>query len=285
MSGRASLRHIGIGALLSVAAFAAGCSAASQQDAVVKTGDLHLTYAMPQADGEEIPYRVYLPTYWTADREWPLLMILHGYSSTADSVFTDTAGKLQQEAEKYGIVVVVPTGYNGMADYGANLPLPSVLTRPGDPAKMKPEEESALAEADVLNVLERAETDYNIDPQRIYLMGNSMGMTGVLHFAAMMPEKWCAISPSGGPPWPDYPVERIAGIPAALFVHGGKDERANPEDTRKLAERAKAAGMTAQMHLVPEGTHGGAWVDYLSETMKFLAETDCTRASGPAASS
>lgn len=285
MSGRASFRQIGTGIILSVAALVAGCSGAAKQQAEVKTGDLSLTYAMAQAGGEEIPYRVYLPKNWKADQKWPLLVVLHGYSSTADSVFTDTGGKLQQEAEKYGFVVVVPTGYNGMADYGANLPLPSVLTRPGDPAKMKPEEESALAEADVLNVLARAEKDYNIDPERIYLMGNSMGMTGVLHFAAKMPEKWCAISPSGGPPWPDYPVERLAGIPAGLFVHGGKDERANPEDTRKLAERAKAAGMKVQMHLVPEGTHGGAWVDYLSETMKFFADTDCTRPAPTTASS
>ncbi|MEO9132547.1 MAG: alpha/beta hydrolase-fold protein [Sphingomonas sp.] len=241
------------------------------------TGNLHLSYAMPEAHGEQIPYRVYLPSNWSAQRSWPLVVILHGYSGTADSPFDDAKGKLEQEAERHGFVLVAPNGYNGMADYGANLPLPGVLTRPGKPTVLSAEAESALAEADVLHVLSEVRSAYHIDPAKIYLMGNSMGMTGVLHFASTTPRTWCAISPSDGPPWPNYPVERMKPIAGALFVHGGRDNLAKVADTQELADRAKAAGVNAWMHVVPEGLHETAWIEYLPETFAFFARTSCNR--------
>ena len=240
------------------------------------TGDLKLSYAMPEADGETIAYRVYLPSGWSADRQWPMVLVLHGYGGTADSPFDDAGGALQREAEKHGFVVVSPNGYNGMADYGANLPLPSALPRAGEAPAMTPQEESALAEADVRNVLGKAMADYNIDPRRVYLMGNSMGMTGVLHFARTEPERWCAISASGGPPWPDYPVERLKPIAGVLLVHGGQDDRAKASDTQLLTERMKTAGIDARMELIPEGTHGDAWIRYLPQTLDFFAGQDCS---------
>jgi acetyl esterase/lipase len=85
----------------------------------------------------------------------------------------------------------------------------------------------------------------------------------VLHLARSFPEKWCAISASDGPPWPGYPVERLRSISGVLFVHGGRDTLAKSADTQRLAARARAAGVRARMHLVPDGTHGDAWVRYL----------------------
>lgn len=242
------------------------------------TRDIRLTYAMPEAEGKQIPYRVYLPQGWSAAKPWPLVVVLHGYGATADQPFDEAAGLLQREADKHGFVLLSPNGYNGMADYGANLPLPSVLPRSGPPLAMTPQDESRLAQADVLHVLERTVKDYRIDARRIYLMGNSMGMTGVLHFARMMPERWCAISASGGPPWPDYPVERLRPLSGALFVHGGRDNLAKVADTQRLTERAKAAGVDARMQVMPEGTHGNAWAQYLPETFAFFDERLC---SGP----
>ena len=133
-----------------------------------------------------------------------------------------------------------------------------------------------MAEADVLNVVERVSKDYNIDPARVYLMGNSMGMTGTLNLAAQLPQKWCAISPSDGPPWPNYPVERLRPM-AVLFVHGEKDDIAKPSDTRDLMERARAAGVHASMYLVPGGVHATAWTKHLPETFDFFAAHVCPR--------
>ncbi|WP_162184721.1 carboxylesterase family protein [Sphingomonas hengshuiensis] len=250
----------------------AGCATTPHSPA---TGDRSLSYAMPQAGGKQIPYRVYLPSAWSPRARMPLVVVLHGYAATADQPFEEAAGKLQREAERHGFVVVSPSGYNGMADYGANLPLPSSLSRSGKPLDTTPQAESALAEADVLNVIDRATRDYAIDSRRIYLMGNSMGMTGVLHLARTQPQRWCAVSASGGPPWPDYPVERLKRLSGMLLVHGGRDTLAKIADSEGLANRAKAAGIDARLQVIPEGTHGDAWTHYLAETFQFFADRDC----------
>ena len=252
----------------------AGCGSEAET-APPATGDLSLTYPMEQAGGAEVPYRLYVPSNYDAERPWPLVMVLHGFSGTADSPFDSADGQLQQLAEQHGFIIASPNGFTGKADYGANLPLPSDVGRGEDPPEMSPEQESALAEADVLNVLDLVTQDYTIDPRRTYLMGNSMGMTGVLHLAQKMPEQWCAISASGGPPWPDFPVEGIASISGALFVHGGKDDIARASDTEKLAERARGLGMDASYVLIPEGTHGDAWVTNLPQTFEFFDRHDC----------
>lgn len=262
--------------LLALAASAlAGLDAVFAREAPPPSGDLKLSYAMPEAKGERIPYRVYLPKGWRPHGHWPLVVLLHGYAGTADTTFNDAGGLLQTLADKHGFVLVSPNGYNGMADYGANLPLPSALSRLGKPLTMSPEAESKLAEQDVLHVLKRTIRDYHIDQRRIFLMGNSMGMTGVLHFAATMPRRWCGISPSDGPPWPNYPIERLKPIKGAMFVHGENDDIARLVDTEGLAARAKALGFNSVMRVVPGGSHAGAWVRVLPETFDFFAGLDC----------
>ncbi len=238
------------------------------------TGDLRLSYALPEANGETIPYHLYVPAAAGSDKSLPLIVVLHGFGGNADSPFKDATGLLQREADRHGFVILSPNGYNGLADYGADLPLPSAVPRP-KPGTLTPEEESSRAEADVLHTLDRVTSHYRIDPKRIYLMGNSMGMTGVLHFAEKFPDRWCAISASGGPPWPNYPINPLKGLAGILIVHGGKDDISRVSDSQEIVDRAKAAGISARLKLIPDGTHGDAWVRYLPETFEFFAKHDC----------
>ena len=180
-------------ARLACSAFAiallAGCATTSPEPASRPPGDLRLTYRLPQAGGEEIPYRLYVPSNWNPRHRWPLV-VLFGYGGSVDRAFSDAHGELEREAEKHGFVIAAPNGYHGTADYGANLTLPAALSPTGKPIRMGSPEESALAEADVQNVIDRAVAVYRIDPQRIYLVGNSMGMVGALHFADAFAGKW-----------------------------------------------------------------------------------------------
>jgi len=49
-------------------------------------------------------------------------------------------------------------------------------------------------EQDVLNVRELMLKEYNADPNRVYLMGNSSGGTAVWNIGAKYPQLWTAIS-------------------------------------------------------------------------------------------
>lgn len=260
--------------ILVVAPVLLGLGVKSHAADTAPVGDLHLSYALPEANGQTMPYRVFVPSKGRGGQRLPLVVVFHGYSGNADSPFADADGLLQREAEKHGFVVVSPNGYNGLADYGANLPLPTAI--PGTkPSALPPEEESRLAEADVLHVLERVLSDFPIDTHRIYLIGNSMGMTGVLHFASKYPDRWCAISASGGPPWANYPIDKLKELSGVLFVHGAKDNLSRLSDSEELAARARAIGINARLQVMPDGTHGNAWVQYLPQTFDFFAENAC----------
>jgi pimeloyl-ACP methyl ester carboxylesterase len=139
--------------------------------------------------------------------------------------------------------------------------------------------EDNLAETDVLDVIRRVEASYRIDHHRIYLMGNSMGMTGTLYLAEKRPAMWCAIAPSDGPPWPGYPVERLHTLSGAIFVNGGRDRLALAGVNRNLADRVRAAGIDTRFVQVANGTHASAWYLALPRIFDFFAAHDC----GPAA--
>ena len=56
-----------------------------------------------------------------------------------------------------------------------------------------------MSEQDVLNVLKIAEDNLNIDPDRIYLLGHSMGGAGTLHLGMKYPDVYGVIyAMSGG---------------------------------------------------------------------------------------
>ena len=45
-----------------------------------------------------------------------------------------------------------------------------------------------------MNVLAMMQKELNVDPDRIYLMGHSMGGAGALHLAVKYPDKWATVA-------------------------------------------------------------------------------------------
>src|SRR5208282_4721614 len=117
------------------------------------------TYDFKDA-GKEMEYALFVPSTYTKERKTPLIVALHGlYSSPRQILFYPGLTDL---AEKHGTIVVAPMGYNDRGWYGA---------RPLGFGKTDPENLSELSEKDVMNVLDIVRKEYNIDPDRIYLMG------------------------------------------------------------------------------------------------------------------
>lgn len=56
----------------------------------------------------------------------------------------------------------------------------------------------SAGEIDVLEAVEHACSQYAIDPDRIVLMGFSMGGAGAWHLGAHYVDRWCAVSPGAG---------------------------------------------------------------------------------------
>lgn len=67
-----------------------------------------------------MPYRVYVPTSYKADRAYPLVIALHGNGLTEDNFFTGFEALTPKIAEERGYIVAAPLGYRVDGGYGRN---------------------------------------------------------------------------------------------------------------------------------------------------------------------
>jgi len=154
------------------------------------TGEQSRTYAFPET-GETIPYHLYVPMKWTTRTRLPLVVVTHGAAQPATAPFQRpmTNPTLARAAEERGYIVAAVTGYHANATGvgGWNVPYPMVQVprqagagggrggRSGEPPAPPTATDFQRAEQDVLHVTDLVAKEYNVDADRIYLMGNSSG--------------------------------------------------------------------------------------------------------------
>lgn len=224
-----------------------------------RTGDFKRHYTLTSA-GEVMPYRLYVPTSYTAARSYPLIVALHGLGGTEDAFFTGYDLLMPKLAEQRGYIVVAPLGYRVDGSYGWGLGTP-----PADPTVRRMQERS---EQDVMEVLRLVRQQYKIDDSRIYLMGHSMGAIGTWKIAPKYPDIWAALGPYAGSGAPDT-LERIRHIPQ-FVVHGDDDRTVSVEGSRSMVAKMKALGIEVKYVEVPGGSHSGVVVPNLAAMFDFF---------------
>lgn len=207
------------------------------------------TYSFEEA-GQEMPYELYVPSRYDPATPAPLIVALHGLGFTPEQVIRYQG--LTDLAEERGYFVVAPMGYNVRGWYGSR-GSGRASTR-GDAAN-DPENIGDLSEQDVLNVLERVRAEFNIDDDRIYLMGHSMGGGGTRHLAIKYPELWDAIAPVAPAIYstPDA-LSAITHIPVIVLM-GDADPLVDVEVTRAWARKVEELGMRHSYLEIPGGEH------------------------------
>jgi poly(3-hydroxybutyrate) depolymerase len=218
------------------------------------------TYAFKEAGGRETEYALFVPSTYDKARRWPLVIALHGLHSNPQEII-HYAG-LTDQAERHGFVVAAPMGYNPHGWYGAHK---IMGTEPDDPPNL-----SELSERDVMNVLEIVRADYAIDPDRIYLLGHSMGGGGAFHLAIKYPDVWAglaAVAPA--PVLPAGDAAKFRHLPVIL-VQGAKDESVNVEWTRPWAREMSKLGMAHEYIEYPQGDHVHVAFEAMPRIFEFL---------------
>lgn len=251
-------------------------------------GEQDRTYEFP-GTGEKIAYHLYVPMKWTPSARLPLVILTHGANQPSTAPFQRPKADptLAKMAEERGYIVAAVTGYHANATGvgGWNVPYKMVtVPRPARPpgaggAKGAPPppppptaEDFKRAEQDVLFVTDLVAKEYNADPRRIYLMGNSSGGSAVWAYAARYPQRWAAISPSAAPlEDANFPYEKLKKVPV-LVVHGDKDTTMVFEASKAMVDHAKAKGVDATWLPVIGGTHVDAWAqpEILKQTFDFF---------------
>lgn len=126
-----------------------------------------------QYQGRMQPYSLYVPSSYAsarADQTFPLIVYLHGLNGYIDEPFGPVLG-LETEAEGRGYLLA------GVLGRGDNL-------------------YRGAGEVDVLEVIADLSAAYRVDPDRIYLMGHSMGAQGTYSVALRNPDLFAAVAPA-----------------------------------------------------------------------------------------
>ena len=224
-----------------------------------RTGSMERHYVLQGAD-EVMPYRVYVPTGYKPAAPAPLVIALHGLGGNEDAFFDFYDRAPVTLAEQHGFLMAAPLGYRVDGFYGA--------TMGGAPdAAMRRRLE--LSEKDVLEVVRLMRAHYNVDANRIYLIGHSMGAIGTWHLGAKYPEMWAALGPISGTGSPAS-VERMKAIPQ-IVVHGDADPTVNVSGSRAMVAELKRLGAEVSYIEVPGGNHTDIVVPNLPKVFEFLA--------------
>jgi dienelactone hydrolase len=222
-----------------------------------KTGDLKRHYLFNEAN-EIMPYRIYVPSTYTANRTFPLIIALHGNGGTEDTFFDGFDKVMPKLAEEFGYIVAAPLGYRVDGRYGAN-----DGSRPTEELQ-----KIELSEKDVMHVLDLMKQNYKIDPNRIYLAGHSMGGSGTWYLGPRYSNIWAALAPFAGRGEPST-MTQMKHLPQ-FVVHGDADATVPVDQSRSMVAEMKKLGVTHQYIEVPGGTHGGVVAPNLRAMFEFF---------------
>jgi predicted peptidase len=219
-----------------------------------------------QETGESLPYALFVPSNYDASRPWPLIVGLHGWGRPYDWLMGYDG--IVDFAERDGFLMVTPLGYRSTGWFGAPPWPPPPATRPPAAGRTVAQEQALtkeveslpanirdLSERDVMHVLEIMRKDFNIDPNRIYLWGHSMGGSGTYHLAAKYPDMWTALAVAAPGHVADLDqLRRFKHIPI-LVLQGDADQTVPPVGTRESVARMKQLGMECVYIEVRGGDH------------------------------
>ena len=133
--------------------------------------------------GEHLPYRLYVPTGYSRAQKYPLIFWLHGGGGRG----TDNVLQISRNDAK---------GTHFWVDPESQRMFPAFVFVPqcpmnemwADPELNQPSKPLLLS----IEALGAIQKEFSIDPDRIYLAGQSIGGLGVWALMQLYPERWAA---------------------------------------------------------------------------------------------
>jgi predicted esterase len=221
---------------------------------------------------EDLPYCVFVSSKVSKDKKNPLIVSLHGLGIGPGYM---CQGKAIDLAEDGGYILVAPMGYSVGGWYGS--PVMNLNGRGrgkgGPPAPEPPANLAELSEKDVFNVLAMMRQEFNVDPNRTYLMGHSMGGAGTLFLGSTHASEWAAIAAMAPAAFlmDNNRTEILKGITEPLFVaQGDADMQVPVTHTRMWVDTMKELKLNYEYKEYPGATHGSVIEQSMPDIFAFL---------------
>jgi pimeloyl-ACP methyl ester carboxylesterase len=183
---------------------------------------------------KNLPYQLLKPLNYDPKQSYPLVLFLHG----AGEMGTNNRSQLRH------VVRLFYTDENRQK-------YPCFLLAPQIP-EMQGRWDGKGGEM-AIQLIGELQKEFNIDRQRIYIMGVSMGGYGTWSFIGKYPDMFAAAVPiCGGGNVEDAP--RIAKLPIWAF-HGAEDDVVPADNSRKMISAIRQAGGAPRYTEYPDCKH------------------------------
>jgi len=200
----------------------------------------------PSASGQPIfqdeaayKYLTFLPAdYGEEAGKWPLIFFLHGAGERGDDlelVKTHGPPKIAEERDGFPFIVIAP-----------QCPV-----------------RGRWSNEQLISLLDTVVEKYEVDTERIYLTGLSMGGYGTWSLAAEHPERFAAIAPicGGGDPVQAVQLQKMP----IWAIHGAKDPVVPAARTEEMVRAVQGAGGIVRVTIYPDAGHDSWTAAYGSE--------------------
>jgi predicted peptidase len=180
-------------------------------------------------------YLLYLPQDYGRKQRWPLILFLHGAGERGDDL---------NLVKKHGPPRIVEERKD----------FPFIVVSPQCPAGDWWTEKAEV----LINLLDDIVARYDVDKDRIYLTGLSMGGYGTWTLASAYPDRFAAIAPicGGGKV---FMADKLKDIPVWVF-HGAKDNVVPLRESEDMVNAVKAHGGDVKLTVYPEAGHD-SWTE------------------------
>ncbi len=224
-------------------------------------------------------YRFYIPSSYNPAVPSRLAVCLHGAGGNSDSPFDTSENMLSYYAEKFNYLLLAPNSYVMSSNYGGGIP-PLGMFRYDPEKKVSVDPgyysetvmgENKTAENMVFEVFEKFFSSFNVDPDHVYIMGNSMGAIGTFHLVSEKPEMFRAAAPAGALPMLEYlPYEKFKEVP--MMVISGTEDTGCVHYMRPSCDFLSKKGMNIKLVFVGGGNHKFAWTYEIEEIFRFFEQ-------------
>lgn len=144
-------------------------------------------------NGEPRRWMTYVPTSYTGAKDVPLVVAIHGYTSSMYALAEES--RWYDLAEKNGFIVVFPQALVRPSDLMGNIP--ASIWCAGNCIGALPELD-VMTDVNFINaLLDKTEAEYKIDDSRIYATGHSNGSMMTWDMGVRATERFAAIAPIG----------------------------------------------------------------------------------------
>jgi len=157
---------------------------------------------------------LYVPSQYQADAPVPLVVLLHGYTSSGKQ--QDSYMKFSKLVDTYGYIFLAPDGTQEKA--GRHKRFWNATK-----ACCNFENSTVDDSGYISSLIEKVQSEYNVDANRIYLIGHSNGGFMTYRMAYDHPDLIAAIASLAGASLPHLDRDAPAVPVSILQIHGTKD--------------------------------------------------------------